>query len=172
MTKAALVLAEAIPAVALAAFDDVVKTMDKGETSDVPNGAEVSNVVELIQPTSPEVVHPTSIEDGLRSEATDDTRAPQEVAKVVGPTFTQQLSAGAFLIGKAIGSTVKAIDNGILWVGNLVRNAAAGSVSLIAEGACGVIHGIAYAYAFSKVVAEVGAKRGQRAGGKYFHTTK
>lgn len=158
MTKAALVLAEAIPAVALAAFDDVVKTMDKGETSDVPNGAEVSNVVELIQPTSPEVVHPT-----------DDTRAPQ---KVVGPTVTQQLSAGAFLIGKAIGSTVKAIDNGILWVGNLVRNAAAGSLSLIAEGACGVIHGVAYAYAFSKVVAEVGAKRGQRAGGKFFHTTK
>lgn len=161
MTKAALALAEAIPAVALAAFDDVVKTMDKGETSDVPNGAEVSNVVELIQPTSPEVVHPT-----------DDTRAPQEVAKVVGPTFTQQLSAGAFLIGKAIGSTVKAIDNGILWVGNLVRNAAAGSVSLIAEGVCNVVHTLAYAYAFLRVVAEVGAKRGSRAGGKFFHTTK
>ena len=165
MTKAALVLAEAIPAVALAAFDDVVKTMDKGETSPVPNVDEVSNVVELIQPTAPEVVAPVG-------NATDDTRAPQEVAKVVGPTFTQQLSAGAFLIGKAIGSTVKAIDNGILWVGNLVRNAAAGSLSLIAEGACGVIHGVAYAYAFSKVVAEVGAKRGQRAGGKFFHTTK
>lgn len=162
MTKAALVLAEALPAVALAAFDDVVKTMDKGETSPVPNVDEVSNVVELIQPTAPEVVVPVG-------NATDDTRSPQ---KVVGPTVTQQLSAGAFLIGKAIGSTVKAIDNGILWVGNLVRNAAAGSVSIIAEGACGVIHGIAYAYAFSKVVAEVGHKRGQRAGGKYFHATK
>lgn len=151
MTAAALKAIEAIANTELA----VAAT---GPVSEVKTDEPVDNVIQLVQPV-----------DGT----TDDTRAALVVTPTapvkVGPSPLMQ---GAFLIGKAIGSTVKAVDNSLIWIGQTVINGMKGAKSLSSDALWGTAHSIAYAYAYGKCVAEVGAKRGQRAGSKHFYTKK